>query len=335
MNGRSLHIPDGPGFACTGIQLAHAGIRRLARRRESVATNTNGSVRNGAIVRRNSREILIIAILGSCASPCNPSHLATLRNTARLITPPVQPDGGKDAKGAAPICMGIGYHRGPAHVLAGGAILLLGPRCRSCRSRPEYSQGALPPEAGGLYIHAFAIMFPLIIGPVQFLLRRLTPEARRARYLPLHRWLGRIYVTGALIGGVAGLYLAFYAYGGFVSALGFGFLAVVTLACTSIAYLRIRAGDEFSHKEWMTRSYALIFAAPMLRLLLGVFQEFRDRRDGSIPGGSLVLLGTQPDRGRDHQCKTPADRGTRERVGKGETGALLHRGSPNFRLTEF
>jgi uncharacterized membrane protein len=122
-----------------------------------------------------------------------------------------------------------------------------------------------------LYIHAFAIMFPLIIGPVQFLLRRLTPEARRARYLPLHRWLGRIYVAGALIGGLAGLYLAVYAYGGFASTLGFGFLAVVTLATTSIAYLRIRAGDEFSHKEWMTRSYALIFAAPMLRVLLGLY----------------------------------------------------------------
>jgi uncharacterized membrane protein len=122
-----------------------------------------------------------------------------------------------------------------------------------------------------LYIHAFALMFPLIIGPVQFFLRRLTPEARRARYLPLHRWLGRIYVAGALIGGLAGLYLAIYAYGGFAAALGFGLLAVLTLATTSIAYLRIRAGDEFSHKEWMTRSYALIFAAPTLRLLLGLF----------------------------------------------------------------
>jgi uncharacterized membrane protein len=124
----------------------------------------------------------------------------------------------------------------------------------------------------GLYIHAFAIMFPLIIGPVQFFLRRLTPEARRAKYLPLHRWLGRIYVTGALIGGVAGLYLALYAYGGFVSALGFGLLAVLLLTCTSIAYLRIRAGNEFSHKEWMTRSYALIFAAVMLRVQLVIFQ---------------------------------------------------------------
>jgi Predicted membrane protein (DUF2306) len=124
----------------------------------------------------------------------------------------------------------------------------------------------------GLYIHAFAIMFPLIIGPVQFFLRRLTPEARRARYLPLHRWLGRIYVTGALIGGLAGLYLAIYAFGGFVSALGFGLLAVLMLTSTSIAYLRIRAGNEFSHKEWMTRSYALIFAAVTLRLMLVIYQ---------------------------------------------------------------
>ena len=48
-------------------------------------------------------------------------------------------------------------------------------------------------------------------------------------------------------------------------------MAVLTLATTSVAYLRIRAKDEFSHKEWMTRSYALIFAAPTLRLLLGLY----------------------------------------------------------------
>ena len=48
----------------------------------------------------------------------------------------------------------------------------------------------------GLYIHVFAMMVPLIIGPVQFFLRRLTPGTRRAEYLPLHRWLGRTYVTG-------------------------------------------------------------------------------------------------------------------------------------------
>jgi hypothetical protein len=72
--------------------------------------------------------------------------------------------------------------------------------------------------------------------------------------------------------GRAGLYLSFYAYGGFVSAVGFGLLAVLLLTCTSIVYLRIRDGKEFSHKEWMTRSYALIFAAVTLRVQLVIFQ---------------------------------------------------------------
>ena len=125
-----------------------------------------------------------------------------------------------------------------------------------------------------LYIHVFAIMPPIIIGPVQFFLRRLTPGARRAKYLPLHRWLGRFYVVGALIGGVSALYLAIYAFGGFATALGFGLLAVLMLITTWLAYLRIRAKNEFSHKEWMTRSYALIFAAVTLRLWLPIFQAF-------------------------------------------------------------
>ncbi len=124
----------------------------------------------------------------------------------------------------------------------------------------------------GLYIHAFSMTLPLVIGPVQFFLRRLTPPIRREKYLPLHRWLGRTYVIGALIGGVSGLYLALFAYGGLVSSLGFGTLAVLTLASTWFAYRRICAKNEASHKEWMTRSYALIFAAVTLRLLLGLYQ---------------------------------------------------------------
>jgi len=123
----------------------------------------------------------------------------------------------------------------------------------------------------GLYIHVFAMMVPLITGPVQFFLRRLTAETRRAKYLPLHRWLGRIYVTGALIGGFAGVYLAPSAFGGFPTAIGFGSIAVLTLITTTMAYLRIRAGNEFSHKEWMTRSYALVFTAVTFRNFIGIY----------------------------------------------------------------
>ena len=130
-----------------------------------------------------------------------------------------------------------------------------------------------PERPNWLYIHVFAMMVPLILGPVQFFLRRLTPPIRRAKYLSLHKWLGHSYVVGALVGGFSGLYLAIYAHGGFVSLLGFGSVAVLLLVSTWMAYLRIRAKDELSHKEWMTRSYALIFAAVTFRLWLVLFVE--------------------------------------------------------------
>ena len=117
-----------------------------------------------------------------------------------------------------------------------------------------------------LYAHIFSSMIALIIGPFQFFLRRLTPLARRSKYLPLHRWLGRIYVTGALLGGAGGLYIAAFAFGGLPSALGFGTLAILLLITSSIAFMRIRSNDERSHREWMTRSYSLLFSAVTFRL---------------------------------------------------------------------
>ena len=94
----------------------------------------------------------------------------------------------------------------------------------------------------------------------------------RQRYLVLHRWLGRVYVGGVLIGGVAGLYLAFYSFGGLVTHYGFGMLAVCWLATTGVAFKQIRAGNISSHQNWMIRSYALTLAAVTLRIYLGVSQ---------------------------------------------------------------
>jgi uncharacterized membrane protein YozB (DUF420 family) len=46
-------------------------------------------------------------------------------------------------------------------------------------------------------------------------------------------------------------------------------LAVLWLWTGWNAYSSIRKGDVKSHREWMTRSFALTFAAVMLRLWLG------------------------------------------------------------------
>jgi hypothetical protein len=75
-------------------------------------------------------------------------------------------------------------------------------------------------------------------------------------------------VISVLVGGIAGLSLAFVSEGGATTHLGFGMLAVLWLWSTAQAYLKIRAGDEKAHRRWMTRSYSLTYAAVMLRVYL-------------------------------------------------------------------
>ena len=93
----------------------------------------------------------------------------------------------------------------------------------------------------------------------------------RARHLHWHRWLGRIYVGGVLIGGVAGFYLAFYADGGLVARFGFALLALCWVGATWVAYLQIRRGNVEVHRAWMVRSYALTLAAVTLRIEIPLF----------------------------------------------------------------
>ena len=114
----------------------------------------------------------------------------------------------------------------------------------------------------GIWAHAFVAMFALALGPWQF------RAALRQRRLRLHRTMGKIYVVAALSTGLTGLYMAVHSFGGLTTHLGFGLLAAGVLVTTSIAYLRIRKRDTVAHREWMIRSFALIFAAVTLRILL-------------------------------------------------------------------
>jgi uncharacterized membrane protein len=119
----------------------------------------------------------------------------------------------------------------------------------------------------GILTHIVGAMLATIIGPFQFL-----PAIITNRYLKLHRWLGRTYLMGVLVGGLGGLYMAFLAYGGFPARLGFGLLAILWLSSGSMAYRHIRNKEIQSHRQWMVRNYALTFAAVALRLWLIVFQ---------------------------------------------------------------
>jgi uncharacterized membrane protein len=116
------------------------------------------------------------------------------------------------------------------------------------------------------FFHLFGAAVALATGPFQHNIRIRSKSLRR------HRWLGRTYVLGVLCGGVAALVMAFYSEGGLPAHLGFGLLAALWLGTTARAYFSIRAGEEERHRQWMTRSFALTYAAVTLRIYLPLSQ---------------------------------------------------------------
>jgi uncharacterized membrane protein len=82
-----------------------------------------------------------------------------------------------------------------------------------------------------LYVHIITASIAILIGPIQFLLNKT-----RSRRLSIHRSLGKLYVIAIAISGVAGVYLSLYAFGGFLSKLGFFALSISWLVTTYLAY---------------------------------------------------------------------------------------------------
>ncbi|MSP95606.1 MAG: DUF2306 domain-containing protein [Alphaproteobacteria bacterium] len=112
-----------------------------------------------------------------------------------------------------------------------------------------------------IYTHIMAAIVALALGPFQFSTRL------RRRNLRLHRWLGRLYLgIGVLVGGMAGLYISQFAFGGLAALLGFASLAMCWLFTGLRACRAARNGAIEQHRKWMVRNFALTFAAVTLRI---------------------------------------------------------------------
>ena len=116
----------------------------------------------------------------------------------------------------------------------------------------------------GIYLHIFPSLIALAIGPFQFI------EKIRLKKIQLHRTLGKIYLLSVFIGGIAGLFMSFYSFGGYVSHFGFGILSILWLTSGIAAYSTIKKKDIRAHSEWMIINFALTFAAVTLRIGLGI-----------------------------------------------------------------
>lgn len=112
-------------------------------------------------------------------------------------------------------------------------------------------------------VHAAGASTALLVGAFQFL-----PGVRRRT--SLHRWLGRIYAAGCLVGGVAALILAPTTTAGPLATVGFGLLGVIWIHVTVQGWRTARARRFDEHRRWMIRSFALTFGAVTLRIYLPI-----------------------------------------------------------------
>jgi uncharacterized membrane protein len=113
-----------------------------------------------------------------------------------------------------------------------------------------------------LFIHVAGAVTALALGSLQFI-----PALRRGSGPP-HRWVGRIYVVGCLVGGLAGLILAPGSSAGPIASAGFGGLALLWIVVNLLGWRAVMRGRFAEHRRWMIRSWALTLAAVTLRLYL-------------------------------------------------------------------
>jgi uncharacterized membrane protein len=130
---------------------------------------------------------------------------------------------------------------------------------------------AFEPQRDVYLEHRVLLLTHIVGGSIALALTpfQLWPRIR-LRWPRAHRLMGRIVASAIVVGGVAGVGMSFFAYGGPSNRVGFGVLGVLWVFTTVIAVRRVRAGDLSGHRRWMIRSASLTFAAVTLRLWLGV-----------------------------------------------------------------
>jgi uncharacterized membrane protein YozB (DUF420 family) len=130
----------------------------------------------------------------------------------------------------------------------------------------------VPELAASFRTRPLTLLAHTLFGPIALVLGlvNLLPAMRKSPRWAAHRWMGRVYLISALALGSAGLSLAFHAAGGPGARAGFLLLAVGTLGTAGQAYRAIKRRNVRQHREWMLRSYALIFAAVTLRIWMPI-----------------------------------------------------------------
>jgi hypothetical protein len=119
----------------------------------------------------------------------------------------------------------------------------------------------------GIAAHFATGAIILILGPVQFI------AELRARWPWIHRWLGRMYVSAALVTGLGGL--GFIASKGTIDGavmnIGFGLYGVLVLLAAIKTYQNARSRRWEEHRAWAIRLFALVIGSWLYRMEFGLW----------------------------------------------------------------
>lgn len=126
--------------------------------------------------------------------------------------------------------------------------------------RSEQSFKIYWPHKDWLTFHIVGGTLALAMGPFQLW------SGLRQRHFQIHRWTGRLYLLGILIGGIGAFSMA-----RFTKPRDFGFALDVLTASwwliIAMGFVAIKRGRIDQHREWMIRGYVLTFAFVMIRVL--------------------------------------------------------------------
>jgi len=117
----------------------------------------------------------------------------------------------------------------------------------------EPSWGRAWPRRFWLMLHMTGATLALFCGPFQLW------SGLRRRHLSIHRWTGRLYAGGVLVGGATAFYLSFYTPPRNFGVALFG-LATAWWFTVGMALLAIKRHRIEAHKEWMIRGYVVTFS---------------------------------------------------------------------------
>lgn len=123
--------------------------------------------------------------------------------------------------------------------------------------------------------HGFGGAVALLLGATQFSSRI------RRRHIQLHRRMGKAYIAGTFVAAPVAIWMAFIVSPWFL--VPFTVVQATTwMLFTFFAYVCIRRGAVKTHREWMTRSYAIALIFLEGRVLMAIPAVARHGMDAVV-----------------------------------------------------